>query len=224
MKPKIAIIEDELPIAERTKECLEKAGYAAEIFLSVEEAKPTLKSERYDAWLLDINMNGDQTAGISLATWAIEMQLKVPTLVVSGLPPSPYKAITRAMGLWDFLTKPIDYDDLLYKLRQLLDAGNSPSPELPDIQGLEIDRFFRTKPKWNGSTLPIAFTPLRVLTLLVENAGETVTYANISRLQSSQSRDATRQCIQAIRNAFTDVDPDFQKIKAVTGEGYKWVK
>jgi DNA-binding response OmpR family regulator len=225
MAAKIAIIEDELPIAEETRDILIGKGYEATIFQTIEDAKTSISASKFDAWLLDLNLNGNKAAGIELATWAGKNQLETPILVVSGLPTEPYKQITRALGLWDFLSKPVDATELIHKLEQLLKAHHHPTPSLSNIPGLEIDPTYPGKARWKNQRFSIPLTPLRMLILLAQRNGETVTYPEFyGVLETGRSKEAVRQNIRKIRESFTYVDPDFDKIKSVTGQGYRWEK
>lgn len=219
----IALIEDEPPLSQQYSGVLEAAGYKVTPFLTREEAEAGLESATFDAWVLDLNLNNVPTAGIGLIGWAKEKGIKVPILVVSGLDPDPHGHISRELGVWDFVSKPVDDRTLVFKVQQLLNACTLPAPQLPSVPNLALDPLNPGSIKWKSNNVNIPITAWKILIKLVRTPNMPVTYEELFEcVDTGITKANLRQHINTLRNQFEGFDPDFAHIKVKTGIGYTW--
>lgn len=220
----IALIEDELPISHYHTEILQAAGFEVVPFLTKEDALNGLFEADFDAWILDLKLGGEETAGINLIGVAKERGSKVPILVVSGLEPTRYRSITTALGVWDFVSKPVEPEVLVFKTNQIVNAS-----KLNDVLNtslvpdLELDKKNPGKVIWKNNKVSLPLTAYKILVRLIEKPGCTVPYSSLYECVSSGATIANiRQHISVLRGQMSEKDPDFDKIQVTTASGYLW--
>lgn len=116
----ILIVEDEPDSALFFRALLESEGLNAEVCSDGETALERLASADFDLVLLDLILPG-------LSGWEVLSQIKddgrlryVPVVVLSALNDKPSALKALDLGAEDFLTKPVDVDNLLSRVRVML--------------------------------------------------------------------------------------------------------
>jgi len=119
-RQKILIVEDEIVIRTSLKKFLEKQSYIIEEAASLNEA---LHHNLQDFALIitDLRLPGPNGTGI------INEAMEVPVLVMTS-----YASVTSAveamkLGAADYVEKPFDYQDLLSKVKNLIEEKSSPA-------------------------------------------------------------------------------------------------
>lgn len=88
---------------------------------------------------------------------------------------------------------------------------------------LAIDPLNRVRVAWRGSRVALSMTQVRIVDMLSKNRNQVLGYDQLySVLDSGKNKANLRVHIQAIRNAFADVDPEFSRIHNVPMVGYVW--
>jgi DNA-binding response OmpR family regulator len=124
---KILIIEDEFTVGYLIKLNLEAEGYEAILALSGEEGLEKAKANSPDLITLDVlmpEMDGFQVLGILKRD---ERLNSVPVIIISVVNEIRKKRGLE-MGAADYLLKPIDFDNLLNRIRHL-EMGKSPADQ-----------------------------------------------------------------------------------------------
>lgn len=233
---RIAIIEDDPPTNNEFYGYVKNLWSTSQVdqFMELQPALQSMATVDYDLIISDINLGAgsDKCGGFKIAK-ALDAK-KIPLLVVSGSPQAELnREIFRALDAWDYLQKPISESDfatqleraMVFRQAQLQPNGtlftDKPISNDPD---LEISFRSGTLVKWKGRKVSITMTQIKLLEMLVNKINNTVTFEELfQHISSGRNKDNLRVHIQKIRNAFTDVDPDFKKIKPVTMVGYTWV-
>lgn len=120
---KVALVEDELIIANNIKNLLEKAGYhVTGIYTSYDEVLALLETEKPDLILLDIRLSGRKT-GIDLAR-VIENNYQIPYIFITSH--SNKKIIDQVKKLrpCGYLVKPFKPEDLYTSIELGLNEYN----------------------------------------------------------------------------------------------------
>jgi two-component system response regulator HydG len=119
-RQKILIVEDEIVIRTSLKKFLEKQSYIIEEAASLKEA---LHHNLQDFALIitDLRLPGPNGTGI------INEAMEVPVLVMTS-----YASVTSAveamkLGAADYVAKPFDYQDLLSKVKNLIEEKSRPA-------------------------------------------------------------------------------------------------
>jgi len=115
---KVLIIDDEFPVGYLIKINLEAEGYEAVLALSGEEALEKARASPPDLITLDVlmpEMDGFEVLKVLKREEALN---SIPVMMISVVDETRKKRGIQ-MGAEDYLLKPIDFDNLLNKIRCL---------------------------------------------------------------------------------------------------------
>ncbi|MFZ3136485.1 MAG: sigma-54 dependent transcriptional regulator [Thermodesulfovibrionales bacterium] len=121
MKPKILLIEDEEATRFGFTKYLSRSGYIVQEASCLSDAHKALLSQRFDAVLLDLNL--PDGSGLE---WIIEFRENypdIPIIVITGFGDIPIAVDAMRRGADNFLTKPVNMQDLDIFLRKSLELG-----------------------------------------------------------------------------------------------------
>ncbi len=107
---KILIVDDEPNVCNFLSEFLDYKGFEPTITLSGKEALQQLESEDFDLVLLDIIM--PEMNGFEVLERINQMDSKVPVIILTGVKDQNVANDSIEMGAVDFISKPIDLDQL----------------------------------------------------------------------------------------------------------------
>jgi len=122
---KILIIDDEFPVGYLIKINLEAEGYEATLALSGEEGLEKAKASPPDLITLDVLMPEMDGFQVLEALKRDEELNSVPVIIISVVNEMRRKRGIE-MGAADYLLKPIDFDNLLNRIR-CLETDKSPA-------------------------------------------------------------------------------------------------
>ena len=122
-KESILIVDDEPMVGELVNETLALQGYSTKLFLNSEEAAEHFRdnSDKYDLILTDYMMPG--LTGDKLAASIRETNETVPILLATGFSNNITKEAALAMGITEFIMKPIVGEDLCKAVRSCLNKS-----------------------------------------------------------------------------------------------------
>ena len=232
---RIAIIEDDRPTNDALKEAIAGAwpNYEVDQFFDRPKAEQALATQRYDLIVLDLELNRIKSAGIGIIN-IINKSTRTPVVVVSGMPAEIYKSIMRELDAWDYLQKPFDPQALLTIIDLVLRetrrnqendkarAATSPGGSTTNPE-LSINPLQHAHGKWRGKNLGLTLTQQRIVHLLYENRGRLVPTKDIYELLvTGKNATNVRAHIFSIRESFKSIDPPWNQITTVPGQGYRW--
>ncbi len=122
MAVRILIADDEKPIRDSLKMVLEDEGYTTDVVGDGEEALEKIKSDKYDIVITDIKM--PKIDGIQLLEQASKISPETFFVIMTA-----YASVNTAIdalrqGAYDYLIKPVEFDDLIIRIKRLLDYKN----------------------------------------------------------------------------------------------------
>jgi len=126
-KPSALVVDDEPDICELLAITLERMGIAADTCGDVRSAQQKLGANDYDICLTDMRLpDGD---GLELVQWIQNQALKTPVAVITahGNVETAVKALKY--GAFDFISKPVDLDDLRKLVGSALRLTDTASPD-----------------------------------------------------------------------------------------------
>ena len=229
--PRVAIIEDDPPTSDQLKGWILSArpGLQVDQWFTRDEAEAATARERYDLVVMDIELGRERHAGVALIN-AINKQTGTPVLVVSAMPATIYRSIMKALDAWDYLQKTTfeeaDFiDTVLEMLRASKDRPASKSGATTAVdQELSIDPLGQGAVLWRGHRVNLPLTAQRILAALHARRGEVVSYDELFQVvKTGRNRDNVRKHISTIREAFRDIEPEFEGIESVPMRGFKWL-
>ena len=118
---RILVVDDDTDIQELTRAVLGGSGYEVAMLSSGREALQAVRSERFDLVLLDINMpemDGWETLRLLKADAAFR---DLPVVMFSVKGEVRDKVHGMQEGAADFITKPFVVDELLARVRRVLE-------------------------------------------------------------------------------------------------------
>jgi DNA-binding response OmpR family regulator len=119
VRKRVLIVDDERAILTVLGIKLRVSGYDVMTASNGEEALYLVKSMRPDIMLLDVIMPGMDGFEVLQKVRAVS---ELPVIVISAKPENARKALS--LGANDFLAKPLDVDEVVTKIEELLGQNN----------------------------------------------------------------------------------------------------
>ena len=227
---KIAVIEDDLPMSNQLKGWIESAspGIQVDQWFNRDDAESAIAREDYDAVVLDIELGRERHAGVAIIN-AINKQRATPVLVVSAMPAAIYRSIMKALDAWDYLQKTtFEEADFVDTFLDILRAAKTrPLAIAPSIinADLQLDPLRQNTALWRGQRVNLPLTAQRILAALHARRGEVVSYEDLYKVvKSGRNRDNIRKHVSTIRDAFKELDVQFDGIENVPMRGFRWAE
>ena len=108
-------------------------------------------------------------------------------------------------------------------LREASEARRK-TPRRAAADELSLDPLWQRTPTWRGERINLPLTAQRILATLYQRRGEVVSYDELfDVVKSGRNRDNVRKHVSTIRDAFREIDPDFDGIENVPMRGFRWV-
>lgn len=230
---KVAVIEDDAPTSNQLAGWIRAARPGIEVhqWFNRDDAEAALERETYDMVVLDIELGRERNAGVALINAINKRAQGTPVLVVSAMPAAIYRSIMKALDAWDYLQKTTfeenDFiETFLDILRTVKARQGDAKPDTPAIavNALVLDPLWQRNPTWRGKRINLPLTAQRILATLHQKIGQVVSYEELFEVvKSGRNRDNVRKHVSTIRDAFREIDPDFDGIENVPMRGFRWV-
>jgi DNA-binding NtrC family response regulator len=112
---RILLVDDEEVMRRLLTRAMGGQGYWCSAAATAEEAIELLELQRFDLALVDKNL--PDRSGIEVARRALELERKVPVIIVTAYPSNDSKQEAQTLGVSRYITKPVG----VYRLRQEVD-------------------------------------------------------------------------------------------------------
>lgn len=232
---KVAVIEDDLPTSKQLCAWIKAARPEIEVqqWFNRDDAEAAIAREAYDLVVLDIELGRERHAGVAIIN-AINKHHATPVLVVSAMPATIYRSIMKALDAWDYLQKAtFEESDFIDTFLEILRAVRERKQRHQQDQArgagrmaddLAIDPLRQRNPIWRGQRINLPLTAQRILAALFARKGQVVSYEELYQVvKSGRNRDNIRKHVSTIREAFREIDADFECIENVPMRGFRWV-
>jgi FixJ family two-component response regulator len=133
--PVIAIVDDDPAVREGLHSFIRSAGWRAEAFASAQEFLERSGPEAPSCLVLDLQLPG--ASGLDLQKRMAEAQLEIPIVFLTGHGDIPASVRAMKAGAIEFLTKPVDEDDLLRAIREAIERDCDTRQEHAEMQDLQ---------------------------------------------------------------------------------------
>lgn len=181
-KYSILLVEDEENLLEALKLNLELEGYEVSCCMDGASALEMIHKEHFDLLILDIML--PEVDGITVCESIRLQNNHLPILILSAKNTGADRVLGLKVGADDYLTKPFNLEELLLRVKKLLQKSeqiNMTAP-LPDEYVFGKNRIdFKGLVGYNKSGEPIPLTKKEamLLKLLIEHKNEVVTREKI---------------------------------------------
>lgn len=186
-----------------------------------------------DVIVLDWRLPG--TSGLDLLGQLRRRGIMLPVIFLTGMPATSYESAALDGGALDFVNKSRGASILARRIRLIINASKNP----PDQRRQEVlycgDLLLRpqvSRAMWKGLDVNLTVVEFNIVSLLVQNASEYVTYRSIydcvhhAGFIAGNGEDGyrtnVRSSIKRIRNKFRAIDPEFSQIENFLAFGYRW--
>ncbi|KAA0020424.1 response regulator [Salinicola corii] len=134
---KVLLVEDDAALAEALADALAEAGLLIESTTTGREADYLVRTERYDAVILDLGLpDGDGTRWLS--QWR-EDDIDLPVLVLTARERWSDKAAGFSAGADDYVVKPFETAEVLFRLRALVRRSHGHAHPVIRVGELTLD-------------------------------------------------------------------------------------
>ncbi|MEW6196881.1 MAG: sigma-54 dependent transcriptional regulator [Bacteroidota bacterium] len=119
MPAKILIADDEKPIRDSLKMVLEEEGYSTDTAADGEEALKKIESENFDIVITDIKM--PKLDGMQVLETASKTVPETFFIIMTAYASVKTAIDALRLGAYDYLIKPVEFDDVIIRIKRLLD-------------------------------------------------------------------------------------------------------
>lgn len=116
--PKILVVDDDPDIGIMLKLILEFKGYSATVADSAEKAGKIIGEDKFDLVIMDMLLSGSNGTDLCVSFRNDPQTKNIPILMISAHPNA--KELCLQAGADDFILKPFDMNEILSKLKDLL--------------------------------------------------------------------------------------------------------
>ena len=134
--PVIAIVDDDPSVREGLQSLIRSVGWRAETFDSSQEFLARRGSEAPSCLVLDLQLPG--LSGLELQKRMAEVALEIPIVFLTGHGNIPASVKAMKAGAIEFLTKPVDEEDLLRAIREAIESDRRIRQQHADMRDLQI--------------------------------------------------------------------------------------
>jgi len=214
---KILFLEDDHLFGETLVDLLEESGYEVEHFANGQDALDATFNTKYDLYLLDINV--PLIDGISLLHDLRKADDKTPAIFLTSHKDKSMLEKGFLSGADDFITKPFDSDELLWRLSALLKRTQA---TIPTVVGKLSHDLEHKSISYNGEVLELSKKEYDFLTLLMQHANENLPKELIIDSLWSSGAGGSDGAVRVYVNRIKTLLPELQ-IENIRGIGYKLV-
>jgi len=119
-KRRILIIDDDVNVIRETKDMLEELNFEVTFASDAETGLNRMKTARPDLILLDLVLPDKSGFKIAQGIKAVPEYANIPIIAISLKKEDIDKHIAAKSGISDYVEKPIDYEKLLFRIRDIL--------------------------------------------------------------------------------------------------------
>ena len=167
---RILVVDDEAKLTQSVCAYLNDSGYEAKGCLSAEAAYDAMYSQLYDLIISDIMMPG--TDGFEFAKTVRSLNKTIPILFMSARDDLPAKQKGFDLGIDDYMVKPIDFSELLMRVRALLRRANIEASRKLTVGTLVLDADALTAAA-NGEEIPVTTREFNIIYKLLSYPNHT---------------------------------------------------
>jgi DNA-binding response OmpR family regulator len=128
-KMKVLIVEDEMPMAMLMVNVLTRVGCHVEAVCTGKKAMELARDRKFDVITLDISL--PDADGFQICTQLKERHIsrRTPIIFVSASPREQDKSESMKRGAVDYITKPFDVTDFIYRVIHFANTNRSSDPD-----------------------------------------------------------------------------------------------
>lgn len=218
----ILVLEDDAVLNKSVCTYLNDSGFTAKGFLNANDAYDAMNGGMFDLIISDIMIPGID--GFEFAENVRRIDKRIPILFMSARDDLPAKQKGFRLGIDDYMVKPIDFEELLLRVRALLRRANIEMEKKLTVGNLVLDGDGMTA-EVDGEDIPVTPREFNILFKLLSYPKKIFSRAQLMDEFWEVDTDASLRSVDVyvtkLRDKFSGCD-GFE-IKTVRGVGYKAV-
>ena len=219
---KILVVDDDAKLTQSVCTYLNDSGYDAKGCLSAQAAYDSMYSQIFDLIISDIMMPG--VDGFEFAETVRGLNKSIPILFMSARDDLSAKQKGFDLGIDDYMVKPIDFSELLMRVRALLRRAKIETSRRLTVGSLVLDADALSAVV-DGEDVPVTTREFNILYKLLAYPNHAFSRSQLMDefwgVESETGLRAVDVYITKLRDKFSACS-DFE-IKTIRGLGYKAV-
>lgn len=230
MAEKIILVDDDRNITTSVSMALEAEGFTVSIFNDGEAGLKGILEEKPNLAVLDVKM--PRMDGLELLENIRKKDTNLPIIFLTSKDDEIDQVLGLRMGADDYITKPFSQRLLIERIRTLLrrqklesqSTSNQKTIDLGEMV-LDDDRYLCA---WKNGAIPLTVTEYLLIKCLASNPGHVKSRDQLIEAAYGETiyvDDRTIDShIKRVRQKFKKADPQFDRIEAVYGAGYRFTE
>ena len=219
----LLIVEDDRALGEGIRLALQAPELRLQLCHTLAEAGALAARQPFDLLILDINLPDGN--GLDFLR-ALRREHAVPVILLTANDLETDIVAGLELGADDYITKPFSLAVLRARVTAQLRRGTPAQAEWVEIDRFSFD-FGRMEFQRDGQPVELSKTEQKLLRLLVENRGRTLTRAQlVDRIWTDGAayvdENALSVTVKRLRDKLEETPSKPQYIKTVYGLGYTW--
>ena len=220
---KLLLLEDDTALGEGIRLALKSGETEITLCRTLSEGSRALEQSTFDLLILDINL--PDGSGLELLR-EVRQSSTVPVILLTANDMETDIVNGLESGADDFITKPFSLAVLRARVNAQLRRSTAAPSAILEIDGFSFD-FDRMEFRRNGQSIELSKTEQKLLRVLVENRGQTLTRAAlVDRIWTDGAEyvdeNALSVTVKRLRDNLEDVPSKPRYLKTVYGIGYTW--
>lgn len=219
---KLLLVEDDLALGEGVRLALQTEGRPVTLCRTLAQARQTLAAEGpFALAILDVNL--PDGSGL---TFLEEVRGRLPVLLLTANDLETDIVAGLELGAEDYITKPFSLAVLRARVNAQLRRSGGGAGEVVEVGDFTFD-FARMEYRKAGRPIALSKTEQKLLKLLVQNRGTTLTRADlVDRVWTDGAayvdENALSVTVKRLRDKLEDTPSKPKYLKTVYGVGYTW--
>lgn len=221
---KILLLEDDLAMGNGVRMALQAPDLQVELCRTLAQAREIFGADCFDLLILDVNL--PDGSGLD---WLEELRRAsaVPVILLTANDMEMDVVNGLESGADDYITKPFSLAVLRARVHAQLRRRQASEAHCVEIEAFYFD-FDRMEFRKNGAPVELSKTEQKLLRLLVENRGRTLTRGMlVDRIWTDGAEyvdeNALSVTVKRLRDKLEDAPSSPQYLKTIYGVGYTWV-
>lgn len=213
----ILLLEDDRLFAQSIEDFLEEEGFCVDIAYDGEEALNKNYENNYDLYLLDINV--PKLNGLDFLKELRSINDETPAIFLTSYKDKDTLKQGFVSGADDYLTKPVDLDELILRIKSVLKRSNKAIEVIKLDNGLEFNPLTKRLYE-NGVDLNVPIKVVHLFELCLQNRDAIITKEMIVSKLWSCSQEYSEGSIRVYINTLKKIVGK-ECLSNVKGIGYK---